>query len=62
MYFSYEIPLNKIIKLYESKPDINLSDNEINQILIWTQQISPHALVFHAEKLISLLLNIFCKT
>lgn len=63
MYFSYEIPLNKIIKLYDSKgPHFDLHDKEINQILLWTQQISPHALVFHAEKLISLLLNIFCKT
>ena len=60
MYFSHERPLNTIITLYDKKP--LLSDIEIEHILQRTKEIQPVILNFHADKILTILLNIFCKT
>lgn len=60
MYFTHEKALNMIITAYDKNS--SLSDEEIEHILRQTKEISPQTLVFHAEKLLSILLNIFCKT
>ena len=60
MYFTHEKALNSIITIYDHKN--NLSEIDISHILQKTKEISPQTLVFHAEKLLSILLNIFCKT
>lgn len=60
MFFSFDRPLNSIITLYDSKAE--LTDQEVQTILYQTKEVSQQAMVFHAEKLTSTLLNIFCKT
>jgi len=59
LYFSFERPLNSIITLHDTKPD--LDDNDIKTILQHTKEISEQTTVFHAEKIISTILNVFCK-
>lgn len=59
LHFSLENSLNKIITLYDTKPD--LDDNDIRKILKHTKKITAETRNFHAEKLISNILNIFCK-
>ena len=59
LYFSFERPLNCIITLYDTKSD--LDDNDIKTILNHVKDISEQTMVFHAEKLISTILNVFCK-
>ena len=59
LYFSFERPLNCIITLYDTKSD--LDDNDIKTILNHVKDISEQTMVFHAEKLISTIFNVFCK-
>ena len=60
MFFTHERPLNKIITVYDQKK--NLTDVDINFILSQTKEIAHPTLLFHAEKLLSVLINIFQHT
>ena len=60
LYFTQERPFNIIITLYDSKKSLN--DIDIKTILMQTKEITPRVMMFHAEKLLTILVNIFCRT
>ena len=60
MYHTHEKALNSIITTYDK--DSNPSDADIAYILQQTKEIQPRVLMNHAERLLGILMNIFCKT
>ena len=57
--FSHERPLNTIITMHQKNQ--SFTNAELEEILEQTQRLSHSALIFNAEKLLTILLNIFAK-